>query len=406
MPEAAPLVEIPRTPRRIEAIIKDFRTDERNTSYSDQVAHYSKLKEMGLNSVSWEARMMRLIKPDRTFDSEVAKAYENSLKAMKEVGMNPSTVVLFTPEKWMVELAKSSPDEFKKLYRDYATEVKDIYKRAGAKMKYVQVMNEINTPFQTIFDIDQCVDMIKITKEVFHNEFPDAKIMTTLITDAGLPKTTGGQKDWQVWTKRLIEKAGNALDSIGFDYYPGTYWKTAIKIPRFITDARTILTAIKNQKDPTLALFIERNKNDLGYSNAFQAFGDVEPYKWVLDEKTKENGILRDKEIVFSETGAPAFGEDEKFQRFQKFGYERMVQSLSHLLSTYENDPKHPRKAEDLVAAIEFFTGAATPAVDTKFPGDFTPWTLLRKDAKGDWAPTEAAKQLKYLIQSRINGSV
>jgi hypothetical protein len=394
-PDVVNSAETIRNPRKVKTFITDYSTDDLKMLPTERVSLYKMLhEEVGVQSVRWEARMSRLIKPDRTFDPKVAKTYEDSLRAMNKAGMEPSIVVLFTPEKWMIELAKTSPTEFAEMYRSYATEVREIYKRAGAKPKYVQVMNEINTGFQTKFSLDQVVEMIKITKGVFGEDSPDTKIMTTLLTDTtpsyvlSRLHLSKGNDEWKVIARDLVTKAGDSLDGVGFDYYPGIYHRLAFSVQRGLQDAYySVVKPAENPEHPVL-----RVQN----LKAYKSFGSTDPYEWIAGEKL--NGSLKGKDIIIAETGAPGRVPDSKFQRF---GYDRIIQSLSHLFSRYE---AQGIAAHDLISAVGFFAGVDSHTVNTKFPlgVDFHPWTLVRKNSQGNWELTDAAKRLKGLIQSRL----
>lgn len=356
-PEALTGIELSRRQRSIETFVTDYLPDDEKMSYDGRVGFYRLLKNgLGIDSVRTEFRMKRLIQPDRTFNEATASVYVDSLRAMKEAGLGEPTLVLFTPAKWMEKEAAESPDHFLELYRSYTERIKSLCQVAGSTPKYIQVMNEINTHWQTGTSFDRVIDMIMITREVFSHDFPNTKIMTTVLT---VPA-----KGWKEFTAKLVERTGNNLQAIGFDYYPGIYENPA-GVPLI-------------GKPP------------------FEAFGGTTPYDWIADQKSE--GILKDKDVILAETGATALSS---VSRFQQFGYDRIVQSLDHFLLGREREGQN-----DTFAAVGFFTGGHHEAVDTKTPGgflDFKPWTLVRKNKLGEWTLTNAGSRLKHLIQTRLH---
>ncbi|MEW6586681.1 MAG: hypothetical protein AB1442_13880 [Nitrospirota bacterium] len=97
-----------------------------------------------------------------------------------------------------------------------------------------------------------------------------------------------------------------------------------------------------------------------------------------------------------------AFLIPQKKTKYQRFGYDRMIQGLGHFLLGLE---KKGTKAHDIFAGISFFTGGDFPEVHTMAPFriDFVPWTLVRRKKDGGFVLTAAGERLKYLIQTRIH---
>lgn len=354
-------VEAARLSRKIEPFISDYLPDDASFCYHDRVKYYRSLKDtLGITSVRTEFRMKDLINTDSGWNELTASRYGDSLRAMKEAGLTPPTIVLFTPADWMYAQAKTNPQQFVDLYGRFAGRVAELCQQTGVAPSRVQVMNEVNTQFQTKIGFETTIALIQKTAEIFRGDFPKTKIVTTVLTEP--------DKNWRVYTTKLLKSAGDNLDGIGFDYYPGTYEYPA-NIP-----------------------FIGKKP--------YEAFAGKTPYPWIASEK--KHGILKEKEVIVAEIGVPALNAESKFQRF---GYDRIVQTLDHFFLDLERGgvPAH-----EVISAIGFFQGGRVEGVDTKAPGgiDFFPWTIVRKNSSGVFEPTNAGRRLKDLIRTRINPSL
>ena len=431
--EALPLkievisTEADRTQRDIIPMGTDYLPDDPNYDFGKRVEYYKKLhSEFGLEEIRTEFRLKTLIpksekgKPiDKIqFDQTVRKRYVESLQAMAEAGMKNPTLVLFSPDKWQVEPGAETEytnEDVSELYRRFTEEIKQICVEASVTPKYIQVMNEINFSAQTAVPLDQVVEMIKTTNQVFAQDdsFKQTKIMTTVYSGttreeidglidwmkngvSNIPVIGGAFAEfikkgsdalgrridasmigklldpymrWQDFVKNLVDKAGDSLQAIGFDFYPGSYNRPAISL---------------------------KKSSSLAKSRPYHSYGETAPYKWIAEQKL--NGFLKQKDILIAETGvfAPSVSS-----RQQELGYLRLIQSFDHLLLHYE---RQGYKASDIFKSIIFFQMGEHEGVDVKAPMslDFRPWTLLRKDKQGNWVSTKAAEVLKYLIQSRI----
>lgn len=354
-------VEAARFARKIEPFITDYLPDDASFGYGDRVKYYQSLKDtLGIASVRTEFRMKDLINTDGGWNESTAARYSDSLRAMKEAGLDAPIIVLFTPADWMYARAKTNPQQFIDLYGRCAKGVAELCRQTNVVPSRVQVMNEVNTQFQTKVGFEITIALIQKTAEIFKNDFPETKIITTVLTEP--------DKNWREYTTKLLKSAGDNLDGIGFDYYPGTYEYPA-NIP-----------------------FIGKKP--------YEAFAGKTPYPWIAAEK--QQGVLKEKEVILAEIGVPALSAESKFQRF---GYDRIVQTLDHFFLDLERDgvPAH-----EVFSAIGFFQGGRVEGVDTKAPGgiDFFPWTIVRKNNLGMFEPTNAGRRLKDLIRTRINPSL
>lgn len=354
-------IEAARNARKIEPFITDYLPDDTSFKYEDRVNYYRSLKyKLGIASVRTELRMKDLLDKNGKWNEETASRYGDSLKVMNEAGLDAPTIVLFTPADWMYKQAKTNPEQFLDLYGRYAKGVAEICRGKGVAPARVQVMNEVNTSFQTKVGFETTIALIQKTAEIFKKDFPETKIITTVLTEPS--------KDWREYTTKLLKTAGDNLDGVGFDYYPGTYEYPA-NIP------------IVGKKP-------------------YEAFAGKTPYSWIATEK--QQGILKGKEVILAEIGVPALTAESKFQRF---GYDRILQTLDHFFLSLE---RQGTPAQDVFSAVGFFQGGHVQGVDTKTLGgvDFFPWTLLRKNSAGVFEPTNAGRRLKDLIRTRINPSV
>lgn len=354
-------VEAARFGRKIEPFITDYLPDDASFDYDSRVTYYRSLKDtLGIASVRTEFRMKDMINTDGGWNETTASRYNDSLRAMKEAGLDAPIIVLFTPADWMYEEAKTNPQQFVDLYGRCAEGVAELCRKTTVAPSRVQVMNEVNTQFQTKVGFETTIALIQKTAELFKKDFPETKIITTVLTEP--------VKDWRKYTTMLLKSAGDNLDGIGFDYYPGSYEYPA-NIP-----------------------FVGKKP--------YEAFAGKTPYSWIAEEK--QHGILKGKEVMLTEIGVPALSPESKFQRF---GYDRIVQTLDHLFLDLERGgvPAH-----EVFSAVGFFQGGNVEGVDTKAPGglDFFPWTIVRKNKTGVFEPTNAGRRLKDLIRTRINPSL
>lgn len=368
--EARPITDIERfrSERRIQPFLTDYLPDDTDMAYEDRVSYYRMVRsELGIPTIRTEFRLSRILNPDGTWNAETIAAYTDSLRAMQESGLAPPVIAVFTPSKEQYRLAESDPQAFTNLYGSCVEKTLDIARSAGIDIETIQVMNEVNTGWQTKVGQNQIIDLIRKTKDILiaSPDFRRTKVMTTLLVGSD-----PDAHNWQEKTRSLVEQSGAALDAIGFDYYPGTY------------------------EDPVV--FSTMRNAGLSTSRAFLKYGNTTPYKWIFEQKA--TGILSGKHVVIAETGAPAVNPDSRMQRL---GYDRLIQALDHELLTYE---KQGYKGHDLLSAVGFFTGGLHAGVDTKAPFkiDFLPWTLIRKDSSGEWKRTNAASRLKHLITTRL----
>lgn len=349
-----------RESRRIVPFVSDYLPDQRDLPYDERVAYYKQLKnELGLHTVRTEFRMRHLMNEDGSINQDVSESYRSSMRAMKEASLEPPIIYLFSPPKWFIDLENKDLNKLRSRFTIFSTAVKELYKDVGFEPKYIQVMSEINLPFHTPLSLTTVGDLFAIAGEVFDRGKGGPKIMTTVHVSS-----TGESKNWKDSISRLMNAHGSKLDALGIDYYPGTY------------------------ENPAGIPIIGKKP--------FDAFGAQTPYEWIAQQK--ENGVLRGKEVMIAETGAPGITRESRFARF---GYDRIVQSLDHYLLTQE---RKGLKGHDVFSSVGFFAGAEFPNVYTMVPGglDFHPWTLLRKSKENTWTPTSAGRRLKHLIETRI----
>lgn len=349
-----------RESRRIVPFISDYLPDQRNLPHDERVAYYKQLKEdLGIHTVRTEFRMRHMMNEDGSLNKDVVDSYRSALLAMKEANLEPPIIYLFSPPKWFVDLENNDMNKLRSRFTIFSNVVKELYKEVEFEPQYIQVMSEINLPFHTPLSLNTLGDLFEIAGEVFERGKGGPKIMTTVHVSS-----TGESKNWKESIIRLMNANGSKLDALGIDYYPGIY-----EYPAGV---------------PIIG------------KKPFDAFGAQTPYEWIAQQK--ENGVLRGKEVIIAETGVPGITRESKLARF---GYNRIVQSLDHYLLTQE---RKGVKGHEFIRSVGFFAGAEFPNVYTMVPGgvDFHPWTLLRKTKDGKWAPTNAGRRLKHLIETRI----
>ncbi|MEW6586682.1 MAG: hypothetical protein AB1442_13885 [Nitrospirota bacterium] len=226
-------------------------------------------RELGIQALRTEFRMRRLISGhdkdgNVTFDENTARAYKESLEAMRKAGLKGPTITLFSPTDEMQNMARKSPDSYAFLFEHFVTKVRDICQEAGVVPGYIQVWNEINLPFQNQLPLDRIVDMIEIASNVFKSDpkfKEETKIITSLYTtsspspeeesltmkrlrrvarDLGKEKVIPQLVDWRKDTREIINRAGPYLDGLGFDAYHGTYERYAFPNLKLLSPARLL----------------------------------------------------------------------------------------------------------------------------------------------------------------------
>jgi hypothetical protein len=401
-----------RAVRTIFRGITDYLTDDVSLSHGERVDYYSKLhSDLGITLIRSEMRMDDMkegttsnISKEHISPEQIKSTYIDSLKAMKEAGIKDVAIVLFTPSERQKDLLQNNFDEFKNEYAKHTKEVLDCCLQAGVKPAYLQVMNEVNMSFQTEAKLSQIVDLVKLTKQMTKDAgiYPDTKVMTSIavmsttnqknsmidtLSDFALRKSSPRLFEWQNDIKTLIEGCGDSLDSLGVDYYPGTYTRQAFSF----------------------------GKQELTKSRPFETFGDTSPYDYIFSQK--KDGFLKHTELIITETGVPTMSKDS---RWGQLGMGRILQALDMELLKFQkqelstkNMDIHELESNSLLRGFIAFTGGNSEEVKTKVPRmnmfgqkqfavDFTPWTFMRKNVDGAWEMTETAKRFGQMCDSKF----
>jgi hypothetical protein len=356
-------VEKARQARRIETFVSNYSADVKGLTYPERVRYKKGLRDvLGVSSERMEIRMKDLFHRDGSFNEDEIRIYEDELRAGKEAGLAAPNIALFTPDEWMKKLLKTSPERFQDMFKVYTTKVAEMCKSAGVRPARFQVMSEVNTNFQIKIAPEIVINLINDTSEIFRKEFPvsesepKVKIMTTI--------STVNNWNWKKYAEKLLSSpAGVSLDTVGFDYYPTLENLAGMPIP------------IIGKK----------------------GFASTNRYEWIAEQKL--SGILKEKEVVLAEIGAPELIAGSEMQRF---GYDRIIQTLDHFFLKYE---KRGIPAHDIISSIGFFMAADWPQVVSYVPGgpDVHPWALIHRNKSGAWELTSGGQVLKKLIDTRLN---
>ncbi len=369
-----------RQSRTILPFITDYLEHIPGASYQERVAHYKMLKEeLGIHTVRVEFKMGHLMKEDGSVNTETRQRYLDSLRAIKKAGLTEPILYLHRPSKMMEKQARKHPDQFHQLFERVAQETKAICADADLFPQYLQVMSEINTRFQTELSIDQVTRLIEIADKVF-SDHPKTKLMTTILCG----RIAG---NWQAFTAQLVQKA-KTLKAVGFDHYPGSYaYPAGIPIVG---------------KPPA------------------EAFADISPYVWIAEQKSQDEGILKDKDVLIAEIGVPALFQDSDIklgknkirlpfnEREQRYGYDIIMREFDHFLLGQER-----QGYTHIFQGFGFFSAAELDpqAIGATLPRalDATPWTLLRsskpipgQEVTSPWRKTPAAERLRTLIETLL----
>jgi hypothetical protein len=96
----------------------------------------------------------------------------------------------------------------------WAQYVDAVARRVGRRCRYYQLLNEPNNPVYRIFPTTSTATALLSAAKVIRDYNPEAKTTINLLAD--LP-------GWLSELQDLLEHAGEAVDIIGLDYYPGTW---------------------------------------------------------------------------------------------------------------------------------------------------------------------------------------
>jgi hypothetical protein len=144
-----------------------------------------------------------------TFDAEAIEKYRTYWQIVRQHGLEMMPIVSGIPE-WAKLLLKENPEAFWKSFETYVQSALDIL---PPDVPFVQVSNEPNFLRDPIKDDPL---LFRTAGKIIRTKFPGAKIIVNPVILVGWMNDV---RDW-------LRGAGEYIDIIGIDYYPGL-WHTA-----------------------------------------------------------------------------------------------------------------------------------------------------------------------------------
>ncbi len=165
--------------------------------------------ELGCGYVRSDVRWSDVL-PDGVHPDEQAIAwYRSYLQAHRWHGLRPM-IVLSQPPAAVLRLSRRV-DLLMDHWRAYVTLVAE---RFGELCDSYQVMNEPNNPRYRFFPPSQQGAAIRAAADALHAHAPSAQVLVNVLLDLN---------NWRDCITQLLQSAGQAIDVIGIDHYPGTW---------------------------------------------------------------------------------------------------------------------------------------------------------------------------------------
>jgi hypothetical protein len=142
------------------------------------------------------------------WDGGKLRFYSDFLDAARSMGLQVQVLLSRAPD-WAKTLYGVDPDGFFEEYRQYCAEVA---RRFGSRVHYYQIWNEADNflDFVPFWDDWRLFKSGHAGLEKYDRDFE------TYVNTTSLPWTEWELNDW-------LRRAGDAIDIIGVDYYPGTW---------------------------------------------------------------------------------------------------------------------------------------------------------------------------------------
>lgn len=229
--------------------------------------------------------------------------YKEAKQITEETGLEAPTVVLSNPSGEMIKLYNKDKEQFYSKFKEYANEVKEMLNQAGGqKVNRIQILNELNNKLFTKVKPRDITELVKITREVFHDYNPNLKLLATLnVNNLAGAVGTGAKKYMSEWKEVL-----NNFDIIGLDYYPGTWHFPGV-----------FKKILKEKHLPTPKQFFKHWVKDVGLLKEVSE----EVATWSKDYELDEVGMP---------SRAPWGGE-----KGQRYFYDSFIRGFKHMLNDF-----------------------------------------------------------------------
>jgi hypothetical protein len=188
---------------------------------------YAEMKKEGIDSIRFDWDWEEIFPEDGDVNRQILNRYVEAMRAMKEEGLEPPTIVVSSPPKWATDLLKENrTEEYFQAYKQYVDAVAETIKASGLEVKQAQLFNEINHPaiYNFFGGLGNFPTIAKIARDSFTEKGLDIEISTSIIV-ANSAETTAAlmQKPGLDEFLREFGKFKDCVDIISLDYYPGMW---------------------------------------------------------------------------------------------------------------------------------------------------------------------------------------
>lgn len=179
-------------------------------------AQFQAIEDLGVGLLRFDVHWNRMQpQGDRPLDVSGLPFYQRLVKEAKAKGLQVKVNLGGYPA-WAVDLVNRDPDAFFERYRPY---VRAVVEALGENVDYYQMGNEFNTILDPIPEPLDGRLFREARSEIDRKkaEWPNWKVKTVVnVCDTFyIP--------WKHKLERVLQEAAEAIDVIGYDFYPGNY---------------------------------------------------------------------------------------------------------------------------------------------------------------------------------------
>ncbi|HEY9766324.1 MAG TPA: family 1 glycosylhydrolase [Chroococcales cyanobacterium] len=196
------------------------------------------LKFLGADFVRLDLLWAWLEPSPGQIQGEALRFYSDLFERLSREGFQ-IMAILYTPPDWAQKLSKSDPNAFLECWRSFC---RLVAKEFGGQLRFFQVWNEPNNYFSVakgdfnlfknlrLGGVDLAVGVrwdllggiFRIAREELETgSFLIFNVLANLSNF--LPLSFPSWVDWDEFTERMLMEAGDCIDAIAIDHYPGTW---------------------------------------------------------------------------------------------------------------------------------------------------------------------------------------
>jgi hypothetical protein len=188
---------------------------------------YAEMKKEGIDSIRFDWDWEEIFSEDGKVNQQILDKYIEAMRAMKEEGLEPPTIVMSSPPKWATDLLKEGhTEEYLQAYKQYVDAVAETIRTSGLEVKQAQLFNEINHPavYNFFGGLENFPTIAKIVRDSFTEKGLGIEISTSIIVANSAEATAAlMRKPGLDEFLREFEKFKDCVDVISLDYYPGMW---------------------------------------------------------------------------------------------------------------------------------------------------------------------------------------